>query len=331
MANQLLKPKKKPAPKRGSNGRSHAARAGDIVINGGVHIPPWVTDFDSFRRWALSDDFPERGRFSWLGDKLWVEVHSELLDHLSDAEAKKMRAKVFEPIRQYESGSTKARSKSPYAGDILIDELVRIPHWVRDVDSFRRWAFSDDFPEHGQFAFLGDKLWVDLSMETNFHSQIKTVITIVVGSIVLKEALGFFYADKMLLTQRAISLAREPDAMFVSNARFEKGLAALKKGDQSMEVSGSADMALEVISTSSVDKDRTDLMKLYAKAGIPEYWLVDSTAETPELEIYRLVSGKYVAARKTGGWVKSHVFSRSFRLTSRKDTKDVSHFNLETK
>jgi len=45
----------------------------------------------------------------------------------------------------------------------------------------------------------------------------------------------------------------------------------------------------------------------------------------------RLVNGKYVAARRDDGWVKSHVFGRSFRLTCRKDVKDVSQFNLETK
>src|ERR1017187_519448 len=124
----------------------------------------------------------------------------------------------------------------------------------------------------------------------------------------------------MLLAQRAIGLSQEPDAMFISNARFEKGLAVLKKGGTSLEVSGSADMALEVISASSAVKDRTDLMKLYAKAGVAEYWLVDSTIETPELVIMKLVGGKYVTVRKHDGWVKSKVFSRSFRL-DRKSTR----------
>ncbi len=243
MTTQLLKAKKKPAAKRGANRRHKFARAADIVINGSVHIPPWVTDHDSFRRWAFSDDFPERGRF----------------------------------------------------------------------------------------AFLAGKLWVDLSMETNFHNQIKTVITIVVGSIVLNEALGRFFVDGMLLTDRALGLSNEPDAMFVSHDRMETGLASLKKGDNSVELNGSPDMALEVVSKSSIDKDMIDSMVLYAKAGIAEYWLVDSTIETPELVIMRLVAGKYVNVRKHDGWVKSIVFARSFRLTSRKDSTDVSQFRLETK
>jgi Uma2 family endonuclease len=243
MSTPILQPRRKPAPNHGANGRSTFARSADIVINGSVHIPPWVTDHDSFRQWAFSDDFPERGRF----------------------------------------------------------------------------------------AFLAGKLCVDLSMGTVFHNQIKTVITIVVGSIVMNEALGRFYADGMLLTNRAIGLSCEPDAMFVSNDHTKKGLAALKQDEKSMELAGPVDMALEVVSKSSGDKDMIDAMDLYARAGIREYWLVDSTIENPELVIMRLVAGKYVSARKQDGWVKSKVFGRSFRLTCRKDAKGVSHFNLETK
>lgn len=238
-----------------------------------------------------------------------------------------LKPKKKSPGRTGNNGRVAARGR----GDIIVDGIVVIPAWVKDLDSFRRWAFSDDFPQRGRFSYLDGALWVDLSMETDIHNQIKTVITIVVGAIVLNETLGRFYADRMLLTHPTIGLSSEPDAMFISNERTEKGLAVLKKGDKSMEVSGSPDMALEVVSKTSVPKDTVVSMDLYAKAGISEYWLVDSTVETPELVIMRLVAGKYVTARKHDGWVKSNVFGRSFRLTCKKDAKGLSHFNLETK
>src|SRR5713226_1515290 len=77
MATQLVKPKKKAIPRRGSNGHMNFARNADIVINGSVHIPSWVLDHDSFRRWAFSDDFPERGRFVFLAGRLWVDLSME--------------------------------------------------------------------------------------------------------------------------------------------------------------------------------------------------------------------------------------------------------------
>ena len=243
MSTNLLNPKKKPAPKVGANGRKSLTRPGDIVINGSAHIPPWVKDHDSFRRWSRSDAFPKRGKF---------------------------------------------------------------------------------------FYFDGE-LWVDLSMETAVHNQIKTIIAIVVGSIVLNEALGRYVCDRMMLANVAAALSGEPDGMFISNESFARGFVTLEEGDQSLEIVGTPDMTLEVISKTSVSKDMGTSMDRYAKAGVAEYWLVDSTIETPELIILRLVAGKYVTARKHDGWVKSKVFGRSFRLRCKKDAKGVSHFNLETK
>ncbi|MSU78946.1 MAG: Uma2 family endonuclease [Gemmataceae bacterium] len=168
-------------------------------------------------------------------------------------------------------------------------------------------------------------------METEDHNYIRTIITVVVGSIILNEALGRWYADRMLLTHEGAGLSNEPDAMFVSFNRFANGLAVLKKGGTSKELIGSPNMTLEVIRKSSINKDRVALMAKYAQAGIDKYWLVDSTIETPVLEIYRLVSGKYVVARSNDGWVKSHLFGRSFRLTTRTGGDGVILFALKTK
>lgn len=220
---------------------------------------------------------------------------------------------------------------STRAADIIINGSVHIPPCVTDHDSFRRWACSADFPDRGQFFYLDGELWADLSMETLIHNQIKAVFSMVVSSIAFGESLGRYLGDRMMLAHLAAGLSCEPDGMFISNATFDRERVFFEKGDESLEIIGSPDMALEIISKSSVEKDTVILKELYAKAGITEYWLVDSTIETPELEIYRLVSGKYVAARKTGGWAKSQVFARSFRLTCKKDTQGLSHFSLETK
>ena len=164
MTTQILKPKKKPVVRRGSNGRSHPGRIADIVINGSVHIPPWVTDHDSFRRWARSDNFPQRG----------------------------------------------------------------------------------------QFFFLNGELWVDLSMEKLIHNQIKAAFSMVLGAIAFNETLGRFFGDGMMLTNLAAGLSCEPDGMFVANATFLNGGVTVAEGDDSLEVIGTPDMALEVVSKSSV-------------------------------------------------------------------------------
>lgn len=206
-----------------------------------------------------------------------------------------------------------------------------IPNWVIDHETFRRWARSDAFPRRGQFFYLDRKIWMDLARETVIHNQIRVAFIAVVGALNLAEKLGRFVGGRMMLTHVAAGLSCEPDGMFISNAAFERGLATLPEGGASLEIIGTPDMTLEVASKTSVEKDTVALKDLYAKAAIAEYWVVDSTVETPQLEIYRLAAGKYVAARKHDGWVKSNVFGRSFRLTCKKDAHGVSQFNLETK
>jgi hypothetical protein len=89
---------------------------------------------------------------------------------------------------------------------------------------------------------------------------------------------------------------------------------------------------METMSTRIIkNRDERDNRAGHRPRRVAQYWLVDSTIENPELVIMRLVNGKYVAARKHDGWVKSKVFGRSFRLTCKKDAKGLTQFNLETK
>ncbi len=77
---------------------------------------------------------------------------------------------------------------------------VRIPVWVTDLDSFRRWARSDDFPQRGRFAFIDGELWVDLSMEKLIHNQIKGGMNTDLATLVRQGDRGFYYPDGMLVT-----------------------------------------------------------------------------------------------------------------------------------
>ena len=74
-------------------------------------------------------------------------------------------------------------------------------------------------------------------------------------------------------------------------------------------------MVLEVVSDSSVRKDKRILPDLYWRAGIPEYWLVDARGKSPEFTIFKHGREGYTPTRpQRGGWLKSDVFGRSFRL-----------------
>jgi Uma2 family endonuclease len=65
----------------------------------------------------------------------------------------------------------------------------------------------------------------------------------------------------------------------------------------------------------SVRKDTQQLRQDYWTAGIREYWLVDARQEPLVFDILRHTPKGYRTTPKKGGWIKSNVFGKSFRLT----------------
>lgn len=212
---------------------------------------------------------------------------------------------------------------APRALRIVIEENVVIPVEVVDLDSFCRWATSDQYPERGQFSYLRGTIWMDFSMEKLYsHNRIKTRITTVLASLVDSLGLGMFIGDGMLLRNRAADLATEPDGMFVSYDALRSGRVQRIEREEPdfLELEGSPEMVLEVVSDTSVHKDTEELRELYWRAGILEYWLVDARDAAPRFDLLRHGRKGYTSTRKqAGGWLRSNVFDRSFQLTQTTD------------
>lgn len=84
---------------------------------------------------------------------------------------------------------------------------------------------------------------------------------------------------------------REPDLVFVRPGRVEDPRASLR----------AADLVVEVVSPGkeSRKRDLQDKRRVYAKASIAEYWLVDPEART--ITVLQLVGKKYVEHGKFRG------------------------------
>jgi Uma2 family endonuclease len=213
----------------------------------------------------------------------------------------------------------------------VVGEAVRIPGWVVDLDSFRRWARSSDFPAHGWFSHLNGDLWVDLSMETLAHNQVKGEVAATLAAFVKSAKLGRLLPDRMRLTHTKAKLSTEPDAMFISQQALRSGQILLSQGAESLEAEGTPDVVLEVVSATSEQKDKVVLRELYWKAGISEYWLIDPGAEELSFEILKRTAKGYVSTRAQGGWLKSAIFGKSFRLTQTEDELGYPVYTLEVR
>lgn len=214
---------------------------------------------------------------------------------------------------------------------VLDAEVVRIPSGIVDLDSFRRWARSDEFPEAGRICYLSGEVWVDMSKEQVFtHNQVKSEFNLVIGGLAKQERLGRYFPDGLLLSNVDADLTAQPDGTFVAHTSLQAGRVHFVEGVQEgfVELEGTPDMVLEVLSASSEEKDTMTLRNLYWQAGIAEYWLVDARGDRPMLEILRYMDKGYVTSRKQAGWAKSAVFGKSFQLTEHTDAMGHPEYTL---
>jgi Uma2 family endonuclease len=213
---------------------------------------------------------------------------------------------------------------------------VEIPVWVVDLPSFLRWVHSGELPEKPAVHFINGQVWVDFHMEElNSHNQVKFAFHRLLGELVVAEDLGEYFPDGMRLTNDDAGFSCEPDAMFASHATLEAGRLTFRAGPttgaNATEAVGTPDVVIEIVSPSSEDKDTEWLFPNYWNAGIPEYWLIDCRGTDTLFDIYRHTPRGYVAARRTGGWVRSAVLGRAFRLTRLQPRSGIARYQLETR
>ena len=79
--------------------------------------------------------------------------------------------------------------------------------------------------------------------------------------------------------------SREPDLLFAGEAK--------RANFSSKRFSGAPDLAVEIISPGSLYIDRNDKFREYERAGVREYWIVDSRPEKNRADFYRLDEGRY--------------------------------------
>jgi Uma2 family endonuclease len=216
------------------------------------------------------------------------------------------------------------------------EQKILIPATAHTLAGFRTWAKSDQFPDHGHISFINQEIIIDMSPEElETHVIVKMEIARVLLNFNRKKQFGKFYGDGTLVSNELANLSTEPDATFITWETLDAGRVRLiprtgEKG-QYIEVEGTPDWVLEIVSDNSVRKDTVRLRQRYHRAGIPEYWLVDARGEEISFQILLHGDTDYIASLGRNGWQESRVFGRKFRLIRQRDQRGFWDYTLQMK
>ncbi|MGH9395741.1 MAG: Uma2 family endonuclease [Terriglobia bacterium] len=135
----------------------------------------------------------------------------------------------------------------------------------------------DDYcllPNDGKrYEIIDGELFVSPSPATA-HQNVVANLLYHLMDFVRKHALGKVYTAPLDVVFSQFDVV-EPDLLYISKSRS----SILTRAN----VQGAPDLIVEVVSESTGKIDRTTKLKLYARFGVKEYWIIDPLALTAEV------------------------------------------------
>jgi len=149
-----------------------------------------------------------------------------------------------------------------------------------------RFTYQDylQLPEDRRYEIIEGDLFM-VPAPSPYHQQVSRNLERYLDSFVAAQDLGeVFYAPCDLLLSETDVV--QPDLFYISEAR--------RSIIKDKNIQGAPDLVIEILFPATAERDRGVKQKLYARVGVVEYWLVDTTAKT--LEVLTLSAGRYQRA-----------------------------------
>jgi Uma2 family endonuclease len=219
---------------------------------------------------------------------------------------------------------------------VIFEEHVRIPLGLATITDFRRWALSDAFPQTGRIDFVCGDIEVDMSPEELFsHGTLKGEIYATLLARVKKYDLGFLFTDSTRVSHDEAAVSSEPDIVFLSHEALDAGRVRLVpkasgEPDRYVEIDGSPDLVVEIVSDASYTKDTQRLIKAYYHAGIQEYWIIDARGKALIFQLHGRGAVRYEpVGTDTDGFQLSAVLGCRYCLVRRRSSRGYWEYELQ--
>ena len=156
----------------------------------------------------------------------------------------------------------------------MVAELKQI-----SVHKFRQMEFDEN---DKNFYELINGYIMKKSAPRPQHQNISMNLSIEIGTFVKKRGLGKLFTSPIDVFLDDLN-AVQPDLVFIPTEN-----QAMITDDG---IIGIPDLMIEIISPSSVLRDRVDKKNLYERLNIKEYWIIDPQYQ--DIEVYTIQNGRY--------------------------------------
>lgn len=155
-----------------------------------------------------------------------------------------------------------------------------VPRFPYTYDDYR--ALPEDMSR--RYELLHGDFYV-VPAPTTRHQQVLNNLNALVRQQVRRFQLGtvLFSPVDVILGQGDAREVVQPDLVYVATSR--RDIVKLHG------IEGAPDLVVEILSPGSEERDRGYKLRMYARYGIAEYWIVDPTACT--IEVYNLGPSEY--------------------------------------
>lgn len=163
----------------------------------------------------------------------------------------------------------------------------------------RMYSFEDfcAIVQDGQKADLIDGVIYMASPDNTDANELNVWLASLMFAFAQRRKAGKVYVSRVAFRLDEWS-GPEPDIALVLKEHLER----VRRG----HVKGPPDIAMEIVSPDSIDRDYHKKRRQYERAGVPEYWIIDEIEK--KVLLLRLdAHGKYREVRLTRGIMRSRV------------------------
>jgi Uma2 family endonuclease len=140
---------------------------------------------------------------------------------------------------------------------------------VQSGKEYPTYVSAEEYLEkyaHDFFEWDNGEL-IKMSPASNQHNNLLKYLTSLFGAYFELQPIGMFQIAPFLMQVEKIGLKREPDLLIILNDNPGEFTETA--------MIGPADICIEIVSEESIERDYGTKFKLYEKAGVKEYWLLD--------------------------------------------------------